>query len=310
MLPILILAFNRPIQLTQTLNSIIDQPHGPIYVSVDGPRIDRLQETDEVCAVIKKFRNLGLIKDVLILDRNYGTLDGIARGINWFFDHNSEGLIIEDDLILHSPVLQEAEIIFNLLRTDGKLGSIGFRNIVPKEKLTEADASYRYSLLSVSHGWGTTSEKWHFFKSEINNIEWYKLFKEIKKKYGASIAIHMLLNYLNDSKNELNKRHLCHWDNRWQVTHFIQDWKVVSLNINRIEYNGYGKDATHTKFASSKSSNEYYSNKSLLNWRTPTDLSIDFKADFYVLKDFGIDKYFKQKLALKTRLSNILKKLD
>ena len=44
MLPILVLAFNRPEILKKTLDAIIDQEHGPIFLSCDGPRLEFPQE--------------------------------------------------------------------------------------------------------------------------------------------------------------------------------------------------------------------------------------------------------------------------
>ena len=59
MLPILVLAFNRPENLQLTLDSILNQSHGDIYVSCDGSRDGYPLETQSTQRIIQDYQKNG-----------------------------------------------------------------------------------------------------------------------------------------------------------------------------------------------------------------------------------------------------------
>ena len=98
-LPILILTYNRPEQLSKLVNQIKKIRPMKIYVGCDGPKnnFDRFQ--------IKKINNiLDLFdKKTKVFKRFYKKNKGIKlspqSSISWFFKNEKMGLILEDDCI-------------------------------------------------------------------------------------------------------------------------------------------------------------------------------------------------------------------
>jgi hypothetical protein len=301
MLPILILAFNRADCFDKTIRSILQQEHGDIYVSCDGPRLSSPNETQEVRHLILSYQERGDVKVANLLETNLGTLDGIHAGIDWFFENESEGLIVEDDLILHPPILEEAEKLFDAFRADPCVGSIGLRNVVPSEWLTDPHASYRRSRLFVSTGWGTSRIYWtQGRKSLIDRKNWLPS-KKLRGFFGLGVTFQIARDYRIDAINEIQQRNICNWDNRWSATHLSNNWNCLILNHNRVEYIGYGPDATHTKGLPKPNSIERSFALDNMEWKIPDNLDIDTKADWYLLRKRGFVAFLKTKAGIRTR---------
>ena len=235
-------------------------------------------------------------------------MDGINSGIDWFFSEVDEGLIIEDDLILHFPILKEAELLFEVFRNDSTIGSIGLRNIVPKANLSEPKASYRYSNWSISAGWGTSSQNWSKnSKTLVGKIN-HDLFVKIVKIVKMGQAAHIWHNILVDKKYENTNRSKANWDTRWSVTHLENKWTTIVMNNNRIEYNGYGTSATHTKIPNKLHYNLIDIPSDVDGWNHPISKSIDKSADKFILQALGFVSLLREVLALRTRFKSLLKR--
>jgi hypothetical protein len=124
--------------LRQTLNSILKQPHGAIYISCDGPSPDYERGCAEVKTYITELLRMGVIQNLRISDENEGTLIGVSKGIDWFFDQETIGVIIEDDLVLEPRLLEAVEISSKSL-SDANLMSIGLHNRVPIKFISNND---------------------------------------------------------------------------------------------------------------------------------------------------------------------------
>jgi hypothetical protein len=309
MLPILVLAFNRPENLQLTLDSILNQSHGDIYVSCDGSRDGYPLETQSTQRIIQDYQKNGQINASHFISKNKGTLDGIIEGIDWFFENVEEGLILEDDLRLHEPILKKAELLFEIFRQDHSIGSIGLRNLVPRDELGSPDESFRYSNWFVSHGWGTSKENWEKFNVRIERRDMIRVFVSQVKMYGLSKAIHFYWKLNQDRKMEFVDRKKCNWDIRWSFIHTQENWSTVVLNHNLVEYTGYGEFATHTKAPSERENHEIESIERIPIWSPPKIKKIDRKADGFILKNFGLVRLLRERLALKTRAKRIISSL-
>jgi glycosyltransferase involved in cell wall biosynthesis len=309
MLPILVLAFNRPENLQSTLDSILNQSHGDIYVSCDGSRDEYPLENQGTRRVIQDYQKSGQIKARHFISKNKGTLDGIKEGIDWFFENVQEGLIVEDDLHLHQPILDKAELLFEVFRQDHTIGSIGLRNLVPRNNLGSQEDSFRYSNWFVSHGWGTSKDNWKKFHSRIERRNMTRAFVSQVKMFGISKAIHFYWKLNQDRKMEFIDRKKCNWDIRWSFVHTQENWSTIVLNHNLVEYTGYGEFATHTKAPSKRENHEIEPIERIPIWNPPKIKKIDRKADGFILKNFGLVRLLREKLALKTRAKMLLSSL-
>jgi len=277
-LPILLLAFCRRHELELVVNSILAQPHGDIYISVDGPS-ERAQEQNlEVSNYVLELSSCGILKGYRFSISNEGTLFGVSNGISWFFDQVESGIIIEDDLVLHDPILEIAELAFDVMVTNPNVLAINLRNTVMARDIVEPNAAFRYSRLISSHGWITTRENWSLFETSLNN-RYRKLINfNLFKYFGFFAYLAFIQNLKKDIRLERISPLVANWDIRWQATLLATGKLTININQNLIEYIGFGAWSMHHKIKSEK--------KGIIsiiqtptNWQAPTIQDVDRKAD-------------------------------
>jgi hypothetical protein len=245
MLPILVLCYVRVDTLRTTIESILQQPHGPIYISCDGPSQKYQNSASEVHLYIKSLLRDGLVEDIRISDTNEGTLVGVSKGINWFFDKVEMGIIIEDDLILDADLLNSLEYVKHFLKHKQVL-SIGIANSIPESNLTSPQSLIRASNFVVSWGWATTRSNWDERIKSFAEVNMLKLTFKMINKIGLSSAMFHLFYYFINLRNERYKKIACNWDDLWQINCFLKDLVVICYNKNLITNIGSGFGATHT----------------------------------------------------------------
>jgi len=306
--PLLILAFNRAEKFEATLKSVLSDGARKIYVSQDGPRISHPNETFETWRVIQKYLSSGAIHAVKNHKFNLGTLNGIQSGISWFFSLEERGIILEDDLILFDGALLEANFALSFLDNSQHTASVNLRNIVPLNEISEPKSTFRYSKLNTSHGWGTTSFFWSKSIKRIKNRPNLRLLIRVCQFYGLIPGIFWFNNYVKDYKLEVQTPERANWDIRWSVSHALNGWNSIYLNRNRLLYDGYGNDATHTKLIpkSFEKVHKVYEGSPLAK---PIKFEIDFKADAYLNKKgyrFTFSQGIKMIFSVRTRTSKVL----
>ena len=97
--PVLLIGFNRPDYMAEQIAAVRPARPSRLYISVDGPRSDRPEE-GELC---RKVRECAELVDwtcevkTLFREKNLGCKYGVSGAITWFFENESEGIVLEDD---------------------------------------------------------------------------------------------------------------------------------------------------------------------------------------------------------------------
>ncbi|HEY0608202.1 MAG TPA: hypothetical protein VGD35_01070, partial [Chitinophaga sp.] len=97
--PILFLVFNRPQLTEQVFSRIRSVQPARLYIAADGPRKDRPEDI----AACEQVRQVVSGVDwpcqlqTLFSDQNKGCRLAVSDAIQWFFDQEEEGIILEDD---------------------------------------------------------------------------------------------------------------------------------------------------------------------------------------------------------------------
>src|SRR5262249_28027120 len=99
--PVLFLVFNRPETTARVMEAIRAVCPKRLYVAADGPRKGKSGEADR-CA---EARRIATRVDwpcqvrTLFREGNLGCRDAVSGAITWFFECESEGIILEDDCL-------------------------------------------------------------------------------------------------------------------------------------------------------------------------------------------------------------------
>lgn len=240
--PILFLIFNRPDTTKLVFESIKKMKPKKLYIAADGPRVDRLGEF-ELCE-----RTRNIIKDIdwecevktLFRSNNLGCKVAVSSAIDWFFENEEQGIILEDDCLPNESFYFFCEELLNYYKKDNTIMHIGGSNF-QNEKI-RGNASYYFSNYNHIWGWATWRRAWEkydvnmqtFTTEECNDIL-NQTFKSEKEKF-------FWRKIFNDSiKKDVNT-----WDYQW--TYAIMKNKGLSIipNINLVKNIGFDENGTHT----------------------------------------------------------------
>ena len=215
--------------LRDLLDSILEQDHGPIFVSCD------LSENSiHIEKFLSDLRKESFIKDFRIAPIHEGLKHAVKNGIDWFFEQNESGWIFEDDLIVFQNTLKFAEGALEYCRNNENIHSVNLYNTVQSKNNDEKN--WRISLLSSSHGWGTTRHNWMSFSKNYCGTNYADLLRVYAKKFGYVAG----LAEISRIKVSSQKSWCVHWHSHILIK------KGIVLQSNRALIGNRGNDISST----------------------------------------------------------------
>lgn len=307
MLPILITAFNRPESLERLMSSISSQSHGDIYVHCDGPRGASDSLVFETQALIKNLRSKNLIKGMYLQERNLGLMDSIHFAADWFFRENEYGIILEDDLIIHSPALDEAERLWKVMVKLDHVTVFSLGNPLPEMLTNDIEGSYWCSDFFVSYAWCTDRTTWNNSLRTMANLDFKQINTYMKRRYGRFVA----RNFSDFMRKELMKETLsrksCSFAWRFTLDQISKGNLSLISTKNRIGYTGFGSGSTNTNGTHIWGSDFGRAvNLEIVDWLGPNSLQSSKKQDHYFVREFGFARLLRTRLAIRTRIGRLL----
>tara|TARA_B100000242_G_scaffold60330_1_gene36092 strand:- start:1814 stop:2797 length:984 start_codon:yes stop_codon:yes gene_type:complete len=242
--PILIIAWKRPKKTKELINKIIEINPNNLYIACDGPKNNddnedkKVMETREL--LLKSFEKVNS-KKYLFSKNNQGCKIGVSNAIDWFFKHEKEGIILEDDCIPHLDFFIFCEEMLETYRNNEKIWSITGHNQQNNIKIGEG--TYYFSKYPRSWGWATWKRSWAKYDRDIK--DWPKikskgfLKNHLKNRREINYWEKILDNiYYHNSPNT--------WDYQWTLCSFLNSGLTIVPNKNLIKNIGFDEDATHT----------------------------------------------------------------
>ena len=125
--PILFLVFNRPDTTKKVFESIKAIKPKRLYISCDGARLDNENDKEKIKEVKEIFKNIDWECQVYkrFRDKNLGCKLAVIDGINWFFDQEEEGIILEDDTLPSNSFYNFCEFMLEKYRENKVVMHIG-----------------------------------------------------------------------------------------------------------------------------------------------------------------------------------------
>ena len=240
--PVLFLIFNRP-ETTQQVFSAIRKAKPPrLYVAADGPRSDYPNEA-ESCEIV---RSIATKVDwecevkTLFRETNLGCGLAVTSAIDWFFEQESEGMILEDDTKPSEQFFKFINFGLSKYRDDRNIGSIcGYNPLTPMPNKIDKIIISNYPSL---WGWGTWKNVWANYRLHLDfhyqrNVT--TLYRHIKHLRYTMYILSLL--------RSIEKGELDTWCAQFGLMFSKYQYKVVYPPINLIENIGFGDQGTHTK---------------------------------------------------------------
>lgn len=159
--PILLIGFNRPDLIAAQIAAIREARPAKLYVAVDGPREGRLGE-DEKCRAVRECTKLvdwPCEVKTLFQENNLGCKMGPVSAINWLFENETFGIVLEDDCRPTFSFLRFATEMLARYKDDERIGVItGFNHF---DLQSDTAISYHFSEHLDIWGWASWRRVWN-----------------------------------------------------------------------------------------------------------------------------------------------------
>lgn len=240
---VLFLVFNRTDVTKQVFEAIRQAKPPRLYIASDGARDNKSGEAEKVAEVrrIVTFVDWPCEVKTLFQDKNLGCKMGVSTGINWFFEHEEMGIILEDDCLPDPSFFRFCEELLIRYRDDERIAMISGDNFQFGRK--RGDSSYYFSRYNHIWGWASWRRAWQHYdvkaKSwpEMHEGKWLKTIinDSIEQRYWTKVM------------QAVYEGQIDTWDYQWGLACWCQGMISIMPQVNLISNIGFGSDATHTQ---------------------------------------------------------------
>lgn len=242
-LPVLVLAYNRP-DFTRGLMEKLEA-YAPVrlYVACDGPRLERSEDSAKVAEVRRILSSPNWETSVFTRfpEENLGLREAVRGAIDWFFENEEEGIILEDDCWPHPDFFRIAEHVISKYERDDRVWGMTGSNVAGVR--FSGEASYGFLGQPLIWGWASWANRW---KQHDPTLGDYRSLGTGQRNALWPSPLHKLA----------IKRHLDSmvrwgvpntWDYPWAWTVMSRRGLWVVPAVNLIENVGIGPWSTNTK---------------------------------------------------------------
>ena len=243
---VLFIVFNRP-EITETVFEAIRTARPPrLYVAADGARGNRQGE------VARCERTRQLIDRVdwpcevhtLFRSHNLGCRKAVSSAIDWFFETEERGIILEDDCLPAPSFFWYCEELLERYATDERIGQISGTAFCTGDLLGDIRADYIYSRHFSIWGWATWRRVWKTYAPALSLWPTFPRDRMLPGTYPDPHERHMRTRN-NDS---IATGEIDAWSFQWVFANASQSRLAAVPRHNLVVNIGFGEDATHTTF--------------------------------------------------------------
>ena len=241
--PVLFIVFNRPDLSMRVFDEIKKAKPHKLYIAADGPREnvpndfqkcqivrDIAQKVDWECDVKTLFRN-----------KNLGCKIGVSSAIDWFFDNEEDGIILEDDCVPHQSFFRFCEELLEKYKENKRVFMISGDNfLLGERKISE---SYYFSKYHFIWGWATWKRAWEKYDIKMKSWPEFKYSSGFRSLFTSVVEA----NYWRQILDAVYNNKIDTWDYQWAYTMWENNGLSACPNTNLIENIGFDSEATHTK---------------------------------------------------------------
>lgn len=237
--PILFIVFNRPETTRQVFEAIAQARPSKLYVAADGPRSAKSGET-ELCELTRKIAT-SVDWPCQVITRfqkaNLGCKFGVSSAIDWFFENEEEGIILEDDVVPTEDFFVFCDLILEKYRADTRIMMVTGTNYLSDPS---NGSPYFFSEHFTIWGWATWRRAWKQY--DVSMVEWDNIEnkKNISYKYKKSYQWKHYESTFNSLKND----YIDTWDIQWVFACILNNGLCITPRVNLIK--NIGVEGVHS----------------------------------------------------------------
>jgi len=218
---------------------------------------------------------------------------GVSSAIDWFFENEEEGIILEDDCLPCQSFFWFCEELLDRYRGDVRIMAVSGDNF--QKAPARNEFSYYFSRFNHCWGWASWRRAWLHYEKDMQSWPYILdngymqdiLLDKAATKYWSKM-------FETAYRNEIDS-----WAYRWTFSCWVQNGLTVLPNVNLVSNIGFDEDATHT------------TGKDNANSKIPVfNLLFPLKHPKWMIRDDRADHYTRKKIYSQPNiLYRIIKKL-
>lgn len=236
---ILFLIFNRAETTLKVFQAIKEAAPKRLYVAADGPR--NIEESEKCEKVRRIATNVTWDCELKILfrDKNLGCKQAVSGAINWFFEEEEKGIVLEDDCLPSSSFFSFCSDMLEKYKNNERVGHISGANF--QQGIKRGEASYYFSKLPHIWGWASWRRAWINYDVNMSS------FPNFHLSHLESLASHSPFKDTWYERLEATYRgQINTWDYQYSYFMIVHNYLSIAPNYNFIKNIGFGADATHS----------------------------------------------------------------
>jgi hypothetical protein len=238
--PVLFIVFNKPETTRRVLEQIALAKPKRLYIAADGPRSEKDRHACEAARLTATNVTWDCEVKTLFRDNNVGCQQGPKQAIDWFFLHESEGIVLEDDCLPSPSFFPYCEALLEKYRDDERVGAITGTGYLPHGATAN---SYYFSRYPIPWGWASWARAWARY--DLNLTQWPELRDSafLLKAGGGSPAFESYWKKIFDRCFADEFSHA--WDYQWFYSSWVAGFATCAPAVNLVSNIGFGSGATH-----------------------------------------------------------------
>jgi hypothetical protein len=250
---VLLIIFNRPDTTKAVFDAIQKVQPKRLYVAADGPRPGNAKDAIKCLEARKVIEAVDWPCDVKtrFSDNNLNCGVGPSSAMSWFFEHETQGIILEDDCLPSISFFWFCQELLSRYRDDTRVMHIGGNNFLETSANSDKH-SYYFSRSGHIWGWATWRRAWNAFDYNIT------LYENLKKEgYFDKFFMHWAEKQyrLRKFDKTISRRgSVDWWDYQWDFARYINSGLAIIPHKNLVTNLGFGESATHTRNPKSRDS--------------------------------------------------------
>jgi hypothetical protein len=207
---VLFLIFNRPEMVRSSLEAIRRYSPLRLYIAADGPRPTvpgeknlaqearrATEKVDWPCRVERLYR-----------DSNLGCRRAVSGALDWFFQQEECGIVIEDDVVAAPDFFPFCERLLDRYRDEPRIRMVAGMNYAPYQKLR---TSYFFSRYFPVWGWASWRRAWLEYDRDLT--AWRKA--GARKELAGLCPIKSMASYYASMFDAFVRQEIDTWDIQW-----------------------------------------------------------------------------------------------
>lgn len=241
--PVLFIGFSRIQTSERVFETIRNARPTKLYFAFDGPRgPEEAKRCEEVRSLVQRV-DWPCEVHTLANDRNMGLRAGLSQAMSWFFEHEEEGIILEDDTLPAPTFFRFCQELLERYRDDQRIWVIMGNNLM-SDYPNEEDGSYYFSAHGYGAPWGWASWRRTWNKYDVNIESWPKL-RNSPRLHDFFLTRQERREMLS-TFDGVHAGHINSWSYQLDMTRVMGHGLNILPNTDLVRNIGFGGDATHT----------------------------------------------------------------